>query len=41
MTFALCFLAGALVGYLGHRTEVERDRRRDAALAKVFERERR
>jgi hypothetical protein len=38
MIFAICFLAGCLVGYLGHRGEVERDRRRDAALSRVFER---
>jgi hypothetical protein len=34
---ALCFAFGVLVGWLGHRAEVEQERRKSAALAKVFE----
>jgi hypothetical protein len=37
MTYALCFLLGALVGWLSYKAEVEHERRRSAALSKVFE----
>jgi len=38
VTLALCFVLGALVGWLGHKAEVEQEKRKSAALAKVFER---
>lgn len=38
MTLALCFALGALVGWLAHKAEVEQEKRKSAALAKVFER---
>jgi len=34
---ALSFLVGALMGWAAHRAETERERRRDRALGKVFE----
>lgn len=37
MTLGLCFLAGCVIGWLAHKAEVEHERRRSAALAKVFE----
>jgi hypothetical protein len=38
VTLALCFALGALIGWLGHKAEVEQEKRKSAALAKVFER---
>jgi hypothetical protein len=37
LTIALCFLAGVTVGWIIHKEEVEREKRKSAALAKVFE----
>jgi hypothetical protein len=37
MISGLCFLAGCAIGWLAHRAEVEHDRRRSEALAKVFD----
>ncbi len=37
MTHLLCFLIGILVGWLGYKAEIEHERRRSAALSKVFD----
>lgn len=37
MIFALCFLVGLTAGWLAHKAEVESEKRRSAALAKVFD----
>jgi hypothetical protein len=34
---ALCFAMGVLAGWLAHKAEVEHERRRSAALNRVFE----
>ena len=41
VTLAICFAFGAVVGWLAHKAEAEQEKRKSAALSKVFEREKR